>query len=129
MSGERPAAGGERAAPGAAGRPPGAAEPWRGGKKQKPGKQPGAYLAWNDNPDKTVPHFPQVPCACGKDFPGPTTWACGTADVLRFLSDIAIPATINQAERHARPAKTQQEISGRKPWIPPVLDGATGSFL
>ena len=44
-------------------------------------------------------------------------------------SDIAIPATINQAERHARPAKTQQEISGRKPWIPPVLDGATGSFL
>ena len=72
------------------------------GRSRSRASRPGAYLAWNDNPDKTVPHFPQVPCACGKDFPGPTTWACGTADVLRFLSDIAIPATINQAERHAR---------------------------
>lgn len=33
----------------------------RGGGKRKPGKQPGApgaYLAWNDHPDKTVDHFP-----------------------------------------------------------------------
>ena len=35
------------------------------------------------------------------------------ADVLRFLSDTAIPPTNNQAERDARPAKTQQKISGR----------------
>jgi transposase len=35
------------------------------------------------------------------------------ADVLRFLTDTAIPATNNQAERDARPAKTQQKISGR----------------
>jgi transposase len=34
-------------------------------------------------------------------------------DVLRFLSDTAIPPTNNQAERDARPAKTQQKISGR----------------
>jgi transposase len=34
-------------------------------------------------------------------------------DVLRFLTDTAIPATNNQAERDARPAKTQQKISGR----------------
>src|SRR5262250_3644431 len=43
----------------------------RGAKKRKPGKQPGApgaYLAWNDNPDRTVPHFPQGACACGKDL-------------------------------------------------------------
>jgi hypothetical protein len=33
--------------------------------------------------------------------------------VLRFLSDTAIPPTNNQAERDARPAKTQQKISGR----------------
>ena len=39
--------------------------------KRKPGKQPGApgaYLAWNQDPDKTVPHFPQGWCACGKDL-------------------------------------------------------------
>jgi transposase len=34
-------------------------------------------------------------------------------DVLRFLSDTAIPPTNNQAKRDARPAKTQQKISGR----------------
>jgi transposase len=35
------------------------------------------------------------------------------ADVLRFVSDLKIPPTSNQAERDARPAKTQQKISGR----------------
>jgi transposase len=43
----------------------------QGEMKRKPGKQPGApgaYLPWNGNPDKTVPHFPQGPCACGKDL-------------------------------------------------------------
>ena len=35
------------------------------------------------------------------------------ADVLRFLSDTAIPPASNQAERDLRPAKTQQKISGR----------------
>jgi hypothetical protein len=35
------------------------------------------------------------------------------ADVLRFLTDTTIPPTNNQAERDARPAKTQQKISGR----------------
>jgi transposase len=34
-------------------------------------------------------------------------------DVLRFLCDLRIPATSNQAERDVRPAKTQQSISGR----------------
>ena len=34
-------------------------------------------------------------------------------DVLRFTTDLAIPPTSNQAERDARPAKTQQKISGR----------------
>src|SRR5271165_4321428 len=35
------------------------------------------------------------------------------ADVLRFLTDTAIPPTSNQAERDLRPSKTQQKISGR----------------
>jgi hypothetical protein len=35
------------------------------------------------------------------------------ADVLRFLSDLRVPPTSNQAERDLRPAKTQQKISGR----------------
>ena len=35
------------------------------------------------------------------------------ADVLRFAADLRVPPTSNQAERDARPAKTQQKISGR----------------
>ena len=53
------------------GKKPPERKPWRGGGKRKPGKQPGApgaYLSWNDSPDKTVPHFPQGPCACGKNL-------------------------------------------------------------
>jgi transposase len=34
-------------------------------------------------------------------------------DVLRFVYDLRIPPTSNQAERDLRPAKTQQKISGR----------------
>jgi hypothetical protein len=53
------------------GKKPPEGKPQRGGGKRKPGKQPGApgaYLPWNDSPDKTVPHFPQGACACGKDL-------------------------------------------------------------
>ena len=35
------------------------------------------------------------------------------ADVLRFAHDLAVPPTSNQAERDLRPAKIQQNISGR----------------
>jgi hypothetical protein len=35
------------------------------------------------------------------------------ADVLRFAHDLKVPATSNQAERDLRPAKVQQNISGR----------------
>jgi hypothetical protein len=34
-------------------------------------------------------------------------------DVLRFVTDLRVPPTSNQAERDLRPAKTQQRISGR----------------
>ena len=52
----------------------------------------------------------------GKQPPALTLLEClrhREADVLRFLTDTAIPPTSNQAERDLRPAKTQQKISGR----------------
>jgi Transposase IS66 family len=64
-----------------------------------------------------------VECACGrrhaankKQPPGRMLLEClndRQADVLRFLADLRIPPTSNQAERDLRPAKTQQKISGR----------------
>jgi transposase len=58
----------------------------------------------------------RVPGANSKQPPGRLLLEClknREADVLRFLTDTAIPPTNNQAERDARPAKTQQKISGR----------------
>jgi hypothetical protein len=58
----------------------------------------------------------RVPGARAKQPPARTLLEClrhREADVLRFLTDTAIPPTSNQAERDLRPAKTQQKISGR----------------
>jgi hypothetical protein len=54
------------------GRTPPTDKPAGGGAvKRKRGKQPGAagaYLAWRDEPDDTVPHVPQGRCGCGADL-------------------------------------------------------------
>jgi transposase len=43
----------------------------RRGGGRKPGKQPGApgaFLAWREDPDDTIAHFPQGSCECGGDL-------------------------------------------------------------
>ncbi|HEY3646831.1 MAG TPA: transposase, partial [Streptosporangiaceae bacterium] len=58
----------------------------------------------------------KVPGAKAKQKPGRTLLDCldkREDDVLRFLTDLRIPPTSNQAERDLRPAKTQLKISGR----------------
>jgi transposase len=57
-----------------------------------------------------------VPGAKSKQKPGRMLLEClrdREAGVLRFLGDLRIPPTSNQAERDLRPSKTQQKISGR----------------
>jgi transposase len=59
---------------------------------------------------------PRVPGTNMRQKPGRTLLEClrdREGDVLRFLTDLRIPPTSNQAERDLRPAKTQQKISGR----------------
>ena len=56
-------------------RPHPAGTPAGQGKKarRRPGKQPGApgsHLAWSEQADDTVPHFPQGICGCGRDLAG-----------------------------------------------------------
>lgn len=58
----------------------------------------------------------RVPGAGSRQETGRTLLEClrdREDDVLRFLSDLRIPPTSNQAERDLRPSKTQQKISGR----------------
>ena len=53
------------------GKTPPKQKPGRGAGKRKPGKQPGApgaYLAWNDHPDRIENLFPEGNCACGTDL-------------------------------------------------------------
>ena len=57
-----------------------------------------------------------MPGAKSKQKPGRMLLEClrdRETDVLRFLGDLRIPPTSNQAERDLRPSKTQQKISGR----------------
>src|ERR1039458_8382449 len=52
------------------GRKPPEPKPKRGGGR-KPGGQPGSpgsHLAWSEEPDDRVPHFPDGSCACGADL-------------------------------------------------------------
>jgi transposase len=45
----------------------------RKGGGRSPGKQPGApgsHLAWSENPDETIPHFPDGACECGAPLAG-----------------------------------------------------------
>ena len=49
----------------------------RGGMKRKPGKQPGApgaFLAWNEHPDKTEDVFPEGICRAALTWPALATW-------------------------------------------------------
>jgi transposase len=58
----------------------------------------------------------RVPGAKAKQKPGRMLLEClkdREDDVLRFLGDLRIPPTSNQAERDLRPSKTQQKVSGR----------------
>src|SRR5450631_4913156 len=78
-------------------RPPdGKAGRKRGGGRS-PGKQPGApgsHLAWSENPDETIPHFPDGACACGAPLAG--------------APDLGVAASHQQAEIPLAAAKLIQ---------------------
>jgi transposase len=84
------------------GRKPPRDKPRRGGGKRKPGKQPGApgsHLAWSQNPDKRVPHFPEGACECGADLAGARD--LGVAASHQEVEIPLAPAQVIQHDRHA----------------------------
>ena len=83
------------------GRVPPAAKPERGSGGRRPGKQPGAagsHLAWAENPDKTVPCFPQGACACGADLAGAAD--LGVAASNQIVDIPLETATVTQHDLH-----------------------------
>jgi hypothetical protein len=84
------------------GRRPPRETPRRGGGKRKPGRQPGApgsHLAWSQNPDKRVPHFPEGSCGCGADLAGAAD--LGVAASHQEVEIPLAPAQVIQHDLHA----------------------------
>jgi transposase len=74
----------------------------RGGGKRKPGKQrgaPGAHLEWNENPDDTVPCFPQGACTCGTGLAGARDLGVRYSHQVTDLPEAKAKTT--QYDRHA----------------------------
>ena len=73
-----------------------------GGRKRKPGKQPGAagaHLEWNDNPDKTVAQYPVGTCTCGTDLEGTRDLGVEYSHQVSDLPEATAQTT--QYDRHA----------------------------
>src|SRR5512135_635924 len=81
------------------GRTPPPGKPQRGRRgKRNPGKQPGApgaFLAWSQNPDRRVPHFPRGACACGADLDG-----AADLGVAASHQEVEIPEMAAQVIQH-----------------------------
>ena len=74
--------------------------PRRGGGR-RPGKQPGApgaYLAWQEHPDKTEDVFPEGSCACGADLAGAADRGVRYSHQVTDLPDAR--AVTTQYDRH-----------------------------
>jgi transposase len=83
------------------GKKPPQGKPGRGGGKRKPGKQPGApgaYLAWNDHPDKTEDVFPEGTCGCGADLSGARDLGVACSHQVTGLPEAKAETT--QYDRH-----------------------------
>ncbi|MGH3238584.1 MAG: IS66 family transposase, partial [Streptosporangiaceae bacterium] len=84
------------------GKTPPAPKPRRDGGRRKKGKQPGApgaSLAWNDDPDDTVPEFPQGSCECGADLADAEDLGVRYSHQVTDLPDVR--ASTIQYDRHA----------------------------
>jgi len=80
--------------------PPPPRKPCGNGKKRQ-GKQPGApgaHLAWSQNPDTTVPLFPQGTCACGRDLAAAADLGVGVSH--QVIDTPVVTAAVTQYEEH-----------------------------
>ena len=73
----------------------------RGGGKRRQDKQPGApgaHLAWSENPDTTVPLFPQGGCGSGRSRA--EAGDLGVAASHQVIDTPAVTASVTQYDEH-----------------------------
>jgi transposase len=76
-------------------------KPRRGEGERRPGKQPGApgaYLAWDPDPGRRVPHFPRGSCGCGADLAAARDLGVRYSHQVRDLPEVK--AVTVQHDRH-----------------------------
>jgi transposase len=77
------------------------AKPKRGNGGRKPGKQPGApgsHLAWSQDPDERVDHFPEGACECGAALAGAAD--LGVSASHQVVDIPLATATVTQHDLH-----------------------------
>jgi hypothetical protein len=97
----------------------------RRGGGRKPGKQPGApgaFLAWREGPDETVPHFPQGHCACGSDLAGAADLGVRYSHQVTDLPE-ARALTIQHDRHEVQCACGRRHVAN----APPEATGAPGT--
>jgi transposase len=107
------------------GKKPPEREARRGGGGRRPGKQPGApgaYLSWNDHPDKAIPHFPQGICGCGKDLAEAADLGVRYSHQVTDLPE-ARAETIQHDRHEVECACGRRHVAG----APPEAAGAPGT--
>src|SRR5262249_42165568 len=83
---------------------------------------PGAYLAWNDHPDKTVDHIPQGTCGCGADLADAADLGVRYSHQVTDLPE-ARAATIQHDRHEVRCACGRVHVAG----APAEAAGAPGT--
>jgi len=91
------------------------------GRGKQPGA-PGAYLAWRDDPDKTMRYFPQGACECGADLAEGAD--LGVARSHQQHEVPAVSATCTQHDLYAVRCRCGREHVAARP--PEVADTAVG---
>ena len=97
----------------------------RRGGGRRPGKQPGApgaYLSWNDHPDKAIPHFPQGICGCGEDLAEAADLGVRYSHQVTDLPE-ARAETIQHDRHEVECACGRRHVAG----APPEAAGAPGT--
>jgi transposase len=96
-----------------------------GGKKRRPGKQPGApgaYLAWNPRPGKTEDVFPEGRCECSRELAGARDLGVAYSHQVTDLPEARAETT--QYDRHEVECPCgRRHVAGP----PPEAAGAPGT--
>jgi transposase len=103
------------------GKTPAKQKPGRSAGKRKPGKQPGApgaYLAWNDHPDRTENLFPEGNCECSTDLKDAADLGVVFSHQVSDLPEEVRAQTVQYDRHEAESSCGRLHVAGAPPQAP-----------